>query len=409
MSEIFSEAARVAGEAARSALCAAGGLNRVSNDIAGKINPLYRGSALEGFRDRVSDSLQRFCPVPPGPLPPISQDPPFQGGQCPGVFYGVFYSTLTQQLSEDGTEVVEVPGERSTSGLGPIVSVTSEPVGEETPEGFQGYDTILVSEGGNRETVIVTGPVRSTGIVRVDRADDQPDDCGDPPPDGPPVDPTPPTSPRPPSTPVDIDLPGIGPTTVIYSPTIGIVYADIDGSIRVPITISIDVGGIRPVFDIDFSINLSDPGEEPRPEAPDLPENPDGRPEPGDCPLPEVCGVEPEEEGEDEADPDESEAKGKEITGALTLAVRSGPPIRQTELFQSSGPSVFVPYIGLLTFVYERPDGGIAYSMDIPVKRVQQTFVAPRTGLKVVAARVSWEQGWEGEIFNISAPGCCNT
>lgn len=386
ISPLYDNAKVVAGDAVRDVLCGLGGVTRVGNDLTGKINPLYRGSPLGRFRDRVSDELVKFCPTPRGPVLPPS-DPGFEGGQCPVDYFFNFQRTQNgqpqtpQQLRLRGPiqGIVEVPVENSAS-----VS----------------YD--VVYDGGAQSRSLTSGLPDQTGatVVSVFRVDGLPDNCGDPAPQPPPGQP-PATDPRPPSTVINIDFPDIGPVDVTFGPIVGIVYTDIDARIKIPVKVNIELPDLEFSPSFYFNIDLSDPDAPITPITPAPPEDDDGRPAPPDCPLPPECEEEPDLGPEDDREPEEEDEKGRVVTGALILSVRNGQPIRQTEINQGVGGSVFVPYVALATVVYETPEGNLAYSADVPIKRIAQVVEAPKIGLKVLTVACTWEKGWNGEVLII--------
>lgn len=402
MSIIFEEARTAASDAARSVLCGVSGANRVSNDIAAKLNPVYRGSALNRFRDRVSDALDSFCPVPSRGS---GSTVPFTGGQCEGVEYEVTVEFKSSFTTNPTVELVR--------GFGPFGAIREVNVGTpSSPDRVQYRIPYFTSSGAPTESLVGSAAnpdfvdfVRVTNVTRLDGA---PDDCGNPPPELPPGAP-PPTDPRPPSTTVTVNLPDVGPIDITLAAVVGIVYADVDASIRVPVTVTVTSPDLVVAPKFDFDINLSDPSEPPKPIEPAPEVDDDGRPEEPDCPLPPECGEEPEEEDPDEPDQEKKDEEGRVITGGLVLSVRSSGPIRQTERLMGSTPELYIPYLALGTFVYERPDGGLCYSADIPIKRTVQVVPAPKTGLKILAFRCQWESGWTGETFNVVATDCCNS
>ena len=394
MPEIFTEAAQVARSAAESVLCATGGLNRVSNDIAGKINPLYRGTPLDQFRDRVSDSLNRFCPVPGGDLPPPAA-PPFEGGQCAGVPYLITYT------------FGGVPGTDGRSLRGPIVSAGKFPSPQD-PELCSISFTGLNAQG-QEETITAAASacsvVEFTGLIRQDGL---PDDCGDPPPVEPPGQP-PPTDPRPPSTTVNINLPDIGPVDVTFSPVVGIVYADIDASIKVPVTVNVDLGGIAPEFDIDFNIDLTNPGADPEPLPPGTPENDDERPELPDCPPPAECQPEPEEEEPDDPIDDQPDnGGGEEVLAILVKTTSIASTAKATQIGQGGNPDIYAPALGFVNFGYRASDGSLVWSPDIAVKNTSFVVGAPKTGLRCVDGKGTPNPGISWNLKVLRGPKeCC--
>lgn len=402
------QARNVAKDAAGAVLCGIGGLNRATNDITGKVNPLYRGSPLDRFRDRVSDALNGFCPAPGGALPP----PPFQpeGGQCVGVRYSV--SGRARRFNT----TPPTPPEPIDSDFGPIQFNIFGPVTPYVEDQVAGFRYGNIDNSQRFNNVIVSSATANNGqdfyppqflSFSAVRLDGNPDECGDPPPIVPPGTP-PPTDPRPPGTVININLPGIGPVDVTFSPTVGIVYADIDAEIKVPVKVDVDIDGVDIDIDFDFEVNLTDPTKDPVPVVPAPDVDDDGRPVIPDCPEPGQCEEPPQVSPPEVEEPDEVAAKGLELLSVTVLSVRTGQPIRQTELSLGGGRSLFVPYIALVNIVYEAESGSDLVSNDIVVKTTRAVIPVPKTGLKAKTATARWETGWEGEIFlNRIAPASC--
>lgn len=393
MSALYDLAKSSARGAVQTVLCGAGGAVRAGDDLNEKLNPLYRGSPLDRLADRVGDGLTNFCPVPPPPvtLPPSK---PFEGGQCPEVLYEVTGFTQGNSQTEP-------------TPFGPIVRVGPVGINQTFSQDGNPSQFFVVSRAGQpneSQRLIGSG---SGGLTSVVRRDGAPDTCGDPPA---PVDPDrpPPTSPIVPDIDVDITLPGIGPVTVTVGPVVGIVYTDIDANIKVPVKINITGPQLEFSPSFYFDVDISNPDNEPTPITPLPPETPDGRPTQPDCPLPPGCGEEPVIRDDDEGDDDEDDEKGRKTVGAVVLSTRTSGTALQTELLAERGPSLWIPYIGLVTVVYETPEGNLVYSEDIRVKRVRQVVEVPNVGLDVAAVLCNWETGWTGEVLLIRKELECN-
>lgn len=394
MAGIFEEAARVARRAADSVLCSVGGLVRITNDITGKVDPLYRESPLDRLRDRVADSLNRYCPVPGGPLPdPVN--PPFEGGQCPGVPYLLQYTFNGE------------PGTDQRPLRGPITSAGNFP--QASGQGLCRVRFTGTNSSGQEQTITaVAGACESIGFVGLVRQDGLPDTCGDPPPVPPPGQP-PPTDPRPPGTVVNIDLPDIGPIDVTFSPIVGIVYVGVNNSINVPVTVNIDLGGFAPSFDIDFNIDLTNPGADPVPLPPKTPRNPDGRPEIPDCPPPAECRPSPEEEEpEGPIDEQPDNGGGQEVIGLVVRTTDITPRARATQIGQAKNPDIYAPALGFVNFGYRTSDGALVWSPDIAVKNTAFVVGAPRTGLRCVAGEGTPNPGVSWNLTVIEGPRGCS-
>lgn len=408
MSTIFDEAARIAKEAVPKVLCGAGGLSRLGQDIAGKVNPFYSGSLLEGYQNAVTGALQGFCPVPPsGPVP--TPELPFEGGQC-----AVRYNVLADIVwYTQGDMTRKVLTDRSIfNQLGPVQSFNRK-----NPLTITGsavstvYTQTTVTMGGVERTLFnfsgFNGAVAFENI-RISRVDGLPDSCGDPPPVFPPGTPTP-NPPNPPSVDVEIDLPDIGPVTVAFTPIVGIAYVDANAEFNVPVTVNVDLGGLDVNFDLDFDVNISDPTKPPKPAPPDRPKNPDDRVDPPDCPPPSVCINEPEED-EPAVEPPPVDPKEFRVVGAASLCVVDLSLSSATEILQDNGPNIWAPRLGYIRFQYVTNLGETVWGTDIAVKGTNFVTGAPDVGLKCVGAVLNTERGVGGELILLKkkvTAGCC--
>lgn len=405
MSELYDLAGGIARDAGRAVLCGLGGLNRITADFNRKNNPLYRKSPLDDVRDRISDGLERFCPLPPGRLPPFPT-PPFEGGQCP-VPYRLEITGIQQRTDNCSSSTVNFG-----TGIvfGPITNVrlgasTGPLTCDPAVEGFRQIQATTrdFTNGNLNQTV---GSFRWVEIleVQVIRVDGLPDDCGDPLPPLPPG--PPPSNPRPPSIDINVDLPDVGPTNVTFAPTVGIIYVDVNNEIQVPVNVRITGPTANIDFNIDFDVNITNPTRPPRPINPRPPRDDDDRPAPPDCPLIPSCRDEPVPERPEDEDEDENEAKDLVLKSVVVLSTRRGGRIRQTELQLGDGSGLFVPYLALVNVVYETEEGQSVTGNDILVKTTRCVIPVPDTGLKAIRAFCRWEGGWEGEVFNVRVPGC---
>ena len=291
------------------------------------------GIGQNGGTDAVMDGFCKPYLQDIGEYPgePTAQ-PPFTGGQCPGVEYnGVIEITL---WDFDLTEVIgrrEITASGGTA-VGPIEAARVGP-----PLDSEGRSTTIELLGQNGwETVTSNISRRYEGpakIISLSRADGQPDVCGDPPPEYEPPDPRP--DPGPPS----------------------------------PITIA-------PDFDVDIDVDFfpdgtfnikfnfggegTDPGDDPV-EVPVDPA-PETR-EPGGAPGDPVTGTPGSEE--------EGEAAGDEILVGVLVEIDSAPP-NANILFTGAGPVYKGPYyvyLGVEDRLDLQPEGATA--------RQSQFYFAP--------------------------------
>lgn len=386
----------MAQDAVRDTLCALGGTQRIGIDLANKVNPRYRGSPLGRFIDRQNRALRSFCPVPPQEdIPDLA--PGFEGGQCPGVAYTVtgtwdlFNSDGSLNLSSSfGAQQVLGPFTIGPSDTNPAALFLYWTDSQGTPQ-----ENFLGGSGNTSRMIVLT----SADVVR---DDGQPDDCGNPPPSPLPPGSPPPTDPFRPGVDITIDLPDIGPTTVVFAPVVGIIYADIDARIKIPVKVNINIPAINFNFDIDFNIDLTDPTADPEPVTDEPGDDGSGRNTEDDCPeLPE-CDDESEEEEPGDEDEDERDAKGTEVVAAVVKSVRNLQRTRATEILQDDAPNIQAPAVGFINFVYLEPDSDTeVFSSDIPVKNVNNVIPAPEVGLVCQRVVGTPNQGFDWELFQI--------
>jgi len=408
MSDIFDTAAQVARNAVPAVLCGAGGLSRLGQDIAGKVNPFYEGSLLDGYQTGVTNALRGFCPTPPaGEIP----GPGFQaqGGQCAGVRYRVSASVRISNTAPPTAANYVTSTQNNIFGqfYGPIAPRIQGAIAQFT---YRTSTGVLQTYGlGSSAT---SGPDNFYPpqflSFSVERVDGQPDNCGDPPPVPPPGVPNP-NPPNPPGTDVTIDLPDIGPVVVSFTPVVGIAYIDADAEFNVPVTVNVDVGGQDINFDLDFDINISDPTQPPKPKPPDRPKNPDDRVDPPDCPPPADCRNEPDEDPPEE-EPEDEDPKEFIVTGAVALCVVDASTTRATEIAQVNGPNIWAPRLGYIRFKYETNRGDEVWGTDIAVKGTNFATEAPDLGVKCIGAVLNTERGVTGELILLRkkrTAGCC--
>ena len=416
MSDIYDAAASVARDAVGKVLCAAGGLSRLGQDIAGKINPFYEGSLLDGYQTGVTNALNRFCPVPPQSAPVIPSSP-FSGGQCADVSYAVTLRLTYDWTPNPGGFVAGAQVFTAFQDLGravifgPINGFTVSPTGE-------GFKLSMQVRAQSRDgTPLIGSPIGSGGgdvppagnqavrnlrvsNISITRNDGLPDNCGNPPPVFPPGTPDP-TDPRPPDTVINIDLPDIGPVNITFSPTVGIIYVNNQGDFIVPVTVNVVEPTIDIDFDIDIGVNISRPDEPPQPIDPSPPRNPDDRPEEKDCPPPQDCNDEPETEDPDPEPPEEGR-KNYRIIGVTVLSAVNRTFVPATEILQPAGPNIWAPRLGYIRFVYELTEEDRTYSEDIPVKLINQYIETPQKDLRCIQVIGNPERGVSFELIPVT-------
>lgn len=315
--------------------------------------------------DEVSPALRSYVCDAPGPdLPP----PPFMGGQCPGVPYDI-----TFRITEDGSVV---SGPTTFTAPGPIgqFSRPNDPPDGRTQQGY-------TFQGG--ETIIINSADRELETVSVVRDDGLPDECGNPLPEIPEFEPIEQSISFTYIDASDNSVNVTGNLTIfapIFAP-VGI-FAPI---IRVPIRLS------GPNFDFSGNINLPDLNIDIYPSR--------ARPSTGEPdPVPDVDPDSPD----NPATPDDGSTR--ELVGLLVRSQISSET-RTTEIFQPTGPNLYVPRIANAYFRVRLGDR-LSWLGPFDVKTTN-TFVPVPPDVVAVSARVDAEQGWTStgtQVFRSSEP-----
>lgn len=343
--------------ALRGGLCAVLG----ANETAAKVLTSVSGDPL-GVVPLASGLRRQLCSDDPDNDP--TYEPPFNGGQCPGVTYIV---TLRTRNVDSPTPQWRNPVQLAVTG-----PIAIKPISE---SGFNCNDPARPFEGnagiyngaGDLVANLAGGCFdvpNGYEILSIDRADGQPDNCGDPPP--PPVDPEP--VPGPPTDityNIDGDTNITVPLTAVYAP----IFVDLDGSIKAPVTVNvggIDFNGtikISPEFEVEISptINIGGPGS---------PDDPDVIGEPGG-------GAEPIDDVEDL----ESTIVGVLVYSDITAEAGSG------SVAFTNGPDLYIPRLASVQFAIKTRNS-IGWTSDLDVKNLE-CYVPCPAPQGAIAVRVS--------------------
>lgn len=156
-------------------------------------NPV--GNAIGQFNSGLWDS---FCGQQTPPQLPPPPEPPFEGGQCPGVLYNVRVRAEARRVGTD--EFLEVK-EASADVYGPIRSIAAEVRAPETPNSANVMVRASEADGVTPDATPLFGVsanlvyYTAVEVLSIVRIDGQLDVCGDPPAE-PPGDFPPPVNPR---------------------------------------------------------------------------------------------------------------------------------------------------------------------------------------------------------------------
>lgn len=288
---------------------------------------------------RRGDALNRWvCGTDPDEPPPI--EPPFTGGQCPGVSYLVTVTgTASPTQSGNATRIVDGP-------VGGVCFGAPTPTGV-LPIGVSGANGCITSGGGIGNTQVASQGTWQ--ITNIEPRFGAIDNCGDPPLDLPP--------PGPVEVPVDITYEGDDNTNfnltvpVIFAP----VYVALDGSINIPIRI--------PAINLTGNINLENNFEF----------TPDFGPESGPG---ETDGDEPPNDP-DSTDPVEppSEESPATIIGVEVFCQVSADAPASSIIFDNA-PNIFAPRLGSVSFAIRTPSS-IVWTADESIKNKEMYIPCP--------------------------------
>jgi len=289
-----------------------------------------------GLYDDLSDSLYRWQCGPEDDRPQLPP-PPFEGGQCPVTYLVDLVNTST---------TAPFPATGQAFVTGPIKGVRTDP-------GINPGTIFVVVEGASDVGFRTGNEGELWSISGVSRFDNQPDNCGDPPPIQPPVTPV--------EINIDIDYDGGSVTNIPI--TIGPFFVAIGGAIYAPVEINLpDVNltgnlNITPEFSFSPEFNLNIGGVETGPDSDPPPDDPGG---PGS-----------EEPGEPEDEPSDD----RRII-AILCAGRIEDDARATGIYQEVGPDIYAPRLASVRFgtVIDRT---VFWSNDIPIKGLRSVIECP--------------------------------
>lgn len=317
-----------------------------------------------------------YCGRPPIP-PPYGTPQDWEGGQCEDVSYRVNVSIQLFLNPKGGNINVGRAGD-VFDVIGPITLI------EVYDTGPRDNDIRLraVWKGGSRDVSFVKGTnddpenpqwgYNDPQIV-VTRNDNQPDICGNPPPNPPPD---------------EFDAPGnvtyVTPEgDVINNPVtfnFGAGFIGVGGAFFMPVnirfsldptlnlngTINFNTGGFSPNFGPPGSPagNGDGPGDVVEPPPPPVP--------PGTPPPPPPPGV-PPDPVEPPTDPEEARPR-KVIRGVIVTSIIESLPA--TVFYQGGNPDIYVPNLGHVSFLC-KTSSGFSWTVDIPVKNAKHLIECP--------------------------------
>jgi len=289
----------------------------------------------------VINALRRLrgCDPADDPEPP---DPPFFGGQCPGVEYGV----QGQRINEDGTVASSFNNPCGNFRFGPITPRTF--VDGETRR--LGYDYSTSAGARLFAEVWTSGPDSTSrvNITNITRCDGQPDDCGNVP------------TPSPPPTNINTNI------DVTYN-----IEGDTEVTVNIPVIIAPFYFSPSGTFNFPFSFNLGGlefTGNFTLDPEFNLTINLPTPPEVGPDPVTDL----PEGDPEDEV---EIAPPGEKIIGVAVSATIVGEQ-QLTTIATVGMPPILAPRAGSIKFAYSF---GVAtfWSDDIDVKTGRNFIPCP--------------------------------
>jgi hypothetical protein len=297
--------------------------------------------------------------------------PPFTGGQCP-VNYRV--KTFNLVTFNDNSTVTLESGEFIV--LGPITGLGSAPGGD----ACGGGDDLAAGVFGANGFTVTGCPggaksITAIGFSLLERVDNQPDNCGDPPPDFPPIGPI-----------------NVGPFNITYNDDgdtevtvpIALVFAPVtisaNGTVSIPVTI--DVGGIE--FSANFDLF-------PDAEITFFPNGLFGSP--GTPDNPEIIDPEPGSEGQEE--PEDEPILDEMIIGVVVRSAKDGLT-RSSEVDQDALPTLYAPRLGNVSFRV-RSGSITSWTPAQPIQFADQHIPCPWP-YGAIDVAVWWDAGWGGQF-----------
>jgi len=169
------------------------------------------------------------------------------------------------------------------------------------------------------------------------------------------------------------------------SPKILVPFVNIKGELNIPVNVTIEGINVNFNLDVDVNFNVStggaefnfgkpsdtrDPGKNrPRTGAPNSPINVSG-------------------------DADKAPKRKQHLIGVIVTVSQPSLPASLTAISLPGGtPTVVVPYLGYVNFLYEFANGDRSFSPDIPVKNRRQFIPAPEPVENVIDVKGSGNRG----------------
>ena len=289
---------------------------------------------------RVGNELARaLSPRVCGPPGPPDPDPPFMGGQCPGLLYD-FAFQVTATDSDSGPQQ-SPPTPENGQALGPLSVVPAELGGQERGFSVLGQGGVLAAQ-----RFVAANPIGLAFTLVPTPAGGGPDNCGNPPPEPQPYVPPPITTP----------ITYVGGDNITYNSNLtinlGLAYVDANLDVKVPVDINVDgTLDLSGEFNFSPSLNFGLGGFQQGPDQP---------------------GMEPVEPSE--PDPD----GGRSIRGVYG-SLQGAENSTATALTNTVQPTMWVPRLASISFGYNL--GGQDFWTDaIDVKFEDFYIPAPRLG-----------------------------
>lgn len=326
------------------------------------------------------DNYRKFCNREPSPPPSY----PFAGGQCQAVYK--IDGTAKETLS-DGRVIDSVWQDRRV--WGPILSFGYE---EQPATGIRVFYCECYGNGNLSNPLTVSTRVGMTSsttgipdsvsfvatVTSIQRNDGLPDNCGDGP-NAPPRNILPPPVDAPDFVYIDDSGNTINvPLTFAF----GLAYLDADLNLNLPVTVNIkpdfDIPvTIAPKFDVVFNLGTGDtvfkpsypPGDEPPdPSDPDRPDNYEPSPDPPPNNDPSAPDPPPP--------PNKNELR-RAIVACLVTTTSINTTSGVSQLGQDVNPDVYIPDLGLVSFLIQAGGTSGGWTEDIRVKNRRHFIPCP--------------------------------
>jgi len=341
-------------DGARSGLCQLLGLPQYLNDMTTRLS----GGTFTPFLGGIPNLWRRaLCDTDAPPPNP----PPFNGGQCGGLYNIRFRRRFTSNATGNTND-------QTLNAVNPMtgpISQVRRRVGDN--------DVLVAIGGGGAEQILtsvnaVTNNIEILSIVQVIPVGGFPDNCGDPSPEYDPLEPEDTRIPRDITYNNNLNVPVIVPVVFVYARA----QIDVDANITIPFTVEFSPTlNITGNINVDGSVNFNFGGGT----ATTRPKDP----RKGDCgDIAEPSDQVPIDPTDSDQPPQPDRERDEVIKGVL-VTVTSLSNERASLIVQDDNPDIYAPSLGHVQFLCRVGDTSAAWTSDQPVKNRRNLIPCPWT------------------------------